>query len=165
MSKRLITLLLLAGASLQTLLPAVWGANEWPILLVLILCIALKTDPSRVLYAGLLAGLLHDAFSPAPLGVSLPFFLLIAWGAYAIREEVFGDQVITYCVLGFLGGLLKTFYFTVVFAAAGLRPVGAGSLAVRLGGSLLLGAVLAPIVFLMLSGLSSRRPRQPRWIT
>ncbi len=166
MSRRLITLLLLAGASLQTLLPGpVWlGSHEWPVLLALILCIALKTDRDRVLYAGLLAGLLHDTFSPAPLGVSLPFFLLVALGVYTIRKEVFGDQIITYGVLGLLGGLCKTLYFTFVFAASGLRPVEAGPLAARLGGSLLLGAFLTPLLFLILAALPSRRTRNTGWI-
>ncbi len=161
-----ITLLLLIGTSLQTLLPdpVVFGASDWPILLSLVLCISLKSDRARVLYAGLLAGLLHDAFSPAPLGVSLPFFLLVALGVTAIREEVFGDQIITYAVLGLLGALCKTLYFTLVFSATGLRPVGAGSFAASLLGSLLLGAITTSLLFLILSILPSRKTRRSRWI-
>jgi len=166
MSSLRITLLLLIGTSLQTLLPgpAALGSNNWPILLGLVLCISLKSDRARVLYAGLLAGLLHDAFSPAPLGVSLPFFLLIALGVHALREEVFGDQIITYVVLGFLGALCKTLYFTLVFAASGLRPIGAGSFTAQLLGSLLLGTVTTSLLFLFLSVLPSRKRRTSRWI-
>ncbi len=166
MSSLRITLLLLAGTFLQTLLPGpvALGSNTWPILLGLVLCISLKTDRARALYAGLLAALLHDAFSPAPLGVSIPFFLLIALGVTAIREEVFGDQIITYAVLGLLGALCKTLYFTLVFAASGLRPVGAGSFAISLLGSLLLGAITTSLLFLFLSILPSRKTRKSRWI-
>jgi len=166
MSSLRITLLLLIGTSLQTLLPGpvALGSNKWPILLGLVLCISLKSDRARVLYAGLLAGLLHDAFSPALLGVSIPFFLLIALGVHAIREEVFGDQIITYAVLGLLGALCKTLYFTLVFAATGLRPVGAGSFAISLLGSLLLGAITTSLLFLLLSVLPSRKTRTSRWI-
>ncbi len=166
MSSLRITLLLLIGTSLQTLLPGpvALGSNNWPILLGLVLCISLKSDRARVLYAGLLAGLLHDAFSPAPLGVSIPFFLLISLGVHAIREEVFGDQIITYAVLGLLGALCKTLYFTLVFAATGLRPVGAGSFAISLLGSLLLGAITTSLLFLLLSVLPSRKTRTSRWM-
>jgi len=164
MTKRFITLLLLLGTSLQTLLPgpAFLGSTEWPVLLSLILCIALRTDRSNALYAGLMAGLLHDTFSPAPLGVSIPFFLLIAMGGSAIREEVFGDQIITYCVLGLLGGLSKALYFIFILSVFGLRPVGAGSLAVRLWGSALLGVLTTPFLFLLLSAAVRRRARKRR---
>jgi len=166
MSSLRITLLLLIGTSLQTLLPGpvALGSGNWPILLGLVLCISIKSDRARVLYAGLLAGLLHDAFSPAPLGVSIPFFLLIALGVYAIREEVFGDQIVTYAVLGLLGALCKTLYFTLVFAAVGLRPIGAGLFAIRLLGSILLGAITTSLLFLLLSVLPSRQTRKSRWI-
>jgi len=166
MSSIRITLLLLIGTSLQTLLPGpvALGSDRWPILLGLVLCISLKSDRARVLYAGLLAGLLHDAFSPAPLGVSLPFFLLIALGITTLREEIFGDQIITYAVLGFLGGFCKTVYFTLVFAAAGLRPFGAGSFTIRLLGSLLLGTITTSLLFFLLSVFPSRKNRTSRWI-
>lgn len=164
MTKRSITLLLVLGTSLQTLLPspAFLGSTEWPVLLSLILCIVLRADRSCALYAGLMAGVLHDAFSPAPLGVSIPFFLLIALGVYAIREEVFGDQIITYCVLGLLGGLSKALYFTFIFSAFGLRPVGAGPLAIRLWGSALLGVLSTPLLFLLLSAALRRQARKKR---
>ncbi len=164
MTKRFITLLLLFGTSLQTLLPgpAFLGSTEWPILLGLILCIALRTDRPGALYAGGLAGLLHDAFSPAPLGVSIPFFILIALGVHAVREEVFSDQIITYFVLGLLGGLSKALYFIFIFSVFGLRPVGAGVIAVHLWGSALLGVLTAPLLFLLLSARLRRQARKRR---
>ena len=167
MNRLLITLLLLAGTSLQTLLPGpAWlGSHEWPILLALTLCVALRADRARAVYTGVLAGLLHDAFCPAPLGYSLPFFLLIALGVYAIREEVFGDNILTYTVIGPLAGLLQTVYFSILFAAAGMRPLGAGSLTIRLLGSFLLGALTAPLVYMLLETLPTRRIRKTRWVT
>ena len=164
MSLLLITFLLLAGASLQTLLPALPGLAEWPVLTALILCISLRCVRSRVLYASLLAGVLNDAFCPAPLGVSLPFFVLLALGVYAIHEEVFGDQIITYAVLGLLAGLSHVLYFTFVFAATGLRPLGVGLLTARLFGGLLLGALTTPLIFLLIGALQSKRIRKTRWI-
>lgn len=165
MNSLLITLLLLAGASLQTLLPgpAALGSIEWPVLTSLILCIALRTSRWRALYAGVLAGLLHDSFCPAPLGVSIPFYMLIALGGSAIREEVFGDQMITYAVLGLLAGLLQTLYFTTVFVAFGLRPI-AVNFAIRLLGGVLLGAATAPLLFLLFLVHRPGRSRRMRWI-
>ena len=113
-----------------------------------------------------MAGLLYDAFSPAPLGISIPFFLLISWGVYTLRKEVFGDQLVTYFVLGLLGGLFKALYFIIVFSAFGLRPVGAGTFAVHLGGEAILGMLTAPFLFLLLAVLSrqkSRKRRQVAW--
>ena len=167
MSSLLIIFLLLIGASLQTLVaaPVILGSIEWPVLLGLILCISLRVDRPRALLAGLLAGVLHDAFCPAPLGISIPFFLLIALGAHALREEVFGDQLITYAILGLLGALLKTLYFTLVLSVAGLRPFGIAPLVVHLLGSGLLGLVTTPLIFLLISRLPSGRVfRQRRWI-
>jgi len=166
MSLPLITFLLLAGASVQTILagPAFLGLAEWPVLTALVLCVSLRCVRSRVLYASLLAGVLNDAFCPAPLGVSLPFFVLLALGVYAIREEVFGDQIITYVILGLLAGLSHVLYFTVVFAATGLRPFGAGLLMARLFGGLLLGALTTPLIFLLIGILQSKQTRKSRWI-
>jgi rod shape-determining protein MreD len=149
MSTLLITLLLLAGALLQTMLP-VWGlfgALEIPLLTGLLLCIALRADRTRLLYAAVLAGLLHDVFCPAPLGLSIPFFVFLALGVYLIRKEIFGDEPVTYAVLGALAALLQTLYFALVFALSGLRPVPAGLLALRLTGGLVAGACTALLAF------------------
>jgi len=167
MSSLLIILLLLIGTSLQTLLvtPVFLGSIEWPVLLGLTLCISLRVDRSRAVLFGLLAGVLHDAFCPAPLGVSIPFFLLIALGTHALREEVFGDQIITYAVLGLLGACSKTLYFTLVLSVADLRPFNMGAMAVHLLGSGLLGLVATPLLFLLISRLPRGRVlRQRRWI-
>lgn len=150
MTRRFITLLLTAGALLQTLLPP-WGAFgelEMPILTGLIICIALHTDRARMLYAAVLAGLLHDAFCPAPLGLSIPLFTALAAGTNWIRDEVFGDLPATYVVLGATASAFETFYYAVIFSLSGLRPVSPGLLALRLAGGLLAGAVVVPLVSL-----------------
>lgn len=159
MSYLLISILLLAGASLQTLLPRfVWfGGAEWPLLPGLLLYIVFKCRRSRILYASVSAGLLNDAFSPAPLGISIPFFVLFAAGVYAVRNEIFGDHILTYCVLGVLGALFQAFYFTSVFVAFGLRPFIGGAWAQRLLGGLFFGLVIPPVLYLLLSSLFSER--------
>jgi hypothetical protein len=150
MNRLFITLLLAAGALLQTMLP-VWnafGALELPLLTGLIICIALHTDRARMFYAAVLAGLLHDAFCPAPLGLSIPFFIALAMGVNWIRDEVFGDLPATYAVLGAVAVVSETFYYALVFKLSGLRPVSGGLLALRLAGGLMAGAVVVPLVSL-----------------
>jgi len=167
MSGLLIIFLLFVGASAQTLLPApgVFGSMEWPILLSLVLCISLRVDRPYAWLAGLLAGLLHDVFCPAPLGVSLPFFLLIALGANTLREDIFEDQIITYAVLGFLGALVQILYFSLIFLVTGLRPLHIGPLIIRLLGSGLLGLVATPLISLLIFRLPRGKVfRQRRWI-
>jgi len=157
MSRRFITLLLTAGAMLQTLLPpwGAFGALEMPVLTGLVICIALHTDRSRMFYAAVLAGLLHDAFCPAPPGLSIPFFTVLAAGTSWIRDEVFGDLPATYVVLGAVAAIFETFYYAVIFSLSGLRPVPPGLLALRLAGGLLAGAVVVPLISLLVLQLRS----------
>lgn len=164
MSRRFITLLLVAGAFLQTLLP-VWnafGSLELPLLTGLVICIALHTDYVRMLYAAVFAGLLHDAFCPVPLGLSIPFFAALAAGVNWLRDEVFGDQAATYAVFGALAAVLETLYYTLVFKLSGVRPVSGGLMALRLAGGLMAGAVVVPLVSLTVLHLrhltANRRP-------
>lgn len=150
MNRRFITLLLAAGVLLQTLLLP-WGAFgelEMPILNGLIICIALHTDRARMLYAAVLAGLLRDAFCPAPLGLLIPFFVILAMLVHWIRDEVFGDMPATYAVLGVAAAVFETFYYAVIFSLSGLRPVSPGLLALRLAGGLMAGVVVVPLVSL-----------------
>ncbi len=166
MSTLWITFLLLTGAALQTLFPA-WafvGSMEWPVLTGLIIYIALRAGRGQVIYAALLAGLLYDAFSPAPLGMALPFFLLLGIGLHALGEDVFADQIVTYSLLGLFAVLLKTVYFAVVLSASGLRPMPLGTLSIRLGGSLLLGVLTAPLVYLAVSLLHHTGSKNRRHI-
>ena len=150
MNRLFITLSLAAGALLQTLLPpwGAFGALEMPILTGLILCIALHTDRARMLYAAVLAGLLRDAFCPAPLGLSIPFFVVLAMAVNWIRDEVFGDMPATYAVLGAVAAVFEVVYYAVIFSLSGLRPVPPGLLALRLAGGLMAGIIVVPLVSL-----------------
>lgn len=150
MNRIFITLLLTSGALLQTLLP-VWnrfGALEWPVLTGLVICIALHTDRPRMFYAAVLAGLLHDAFCPAPPGLSILFFVTTAMAVSRIRQEVFGDLPVTYAVLGAAAAIFETLYYTLVFSVTGLRPVSFTQPALRLVGGLMAGATAVPLVSL-----------------
>lgn len=155
MSRLFITLILVIGTLLQTALPAwnVFGGLELPLLTGLIICIALHTDHARMLYAAVLAGLLHDAFCPAPMGLSIPYFTGLAAGTNWIRDEVFGDQPATYAVLGAVAAIFETVYYALIFWLTGLRPLSGGLLALRLAGGLMAGVVVVPLVSLMVMQL------------
>ena len=163
MSTLWITLLLLMGASLQMLLPrwTLLGSMEWPLLTGLILCFSFRVKRPQLVYSILLAGFLYDSFSPAPLGISIPFFMLVGFGSYMLREEIFGDQLITYLILGLLAVSFKGIYFSIVFSLLGLRPLYAETLWIRLGGGFLLGSFITPLIYFLVFGLkrnlSSRR--------
>jgi rod shape-determining protein MreD len=165
MSRLFITLLLVCGALLQTLLP-VWsrfGALEWPVLSGLVICIALNTGRRQMIFAAVLAGLLHDAFCPAPPGLSILFFIVLAAAVSRIRGEVFGDLPVTYVVIGASAAVFETLYYTLVFALSGLRPVLSAQPFLRLIGGMLAGATAVPLVALgalylyRVSGLNRRR--------
>jgi len=165
MSRLFITLLLLCGALLQTLLP-VWsrfGALEWPILSGLVVCIALNTGRRQMIYAAVLAGLLHDAFCPAPPGLSIPFFAALAAAMNRIRGEVFGDLPVTYVVIGASAAVFETLYYTLIFAVSGLRPVFSAQPALRLIGGVLAGATVVPLVALGALYLHRITGRNRRW--
>lgn len=146
MSAWLITLLLLFGASLQTLLP-----TELPLVLSLLIIIAIQSDRAHNLYAAMLAGLLYDSLCPAPLGISIPYFVLTAEGIRMIRNEVFGDQLITYIILGALLTVFKEFYLALVFSMGGLRTMSAGRFLLHTAGNGLAGAVLCPLIYLIIA--------------
>jgi rod shape-determining protein MreD len=164
MSSLRITLFLLAGAAVQALLPApaFTGSLEFPLLTGLLIYLALHSSHGRMIYASLLAGVVYDALSPAPLGSGLPFFLIIGAGAYALRDELFADQLITYAVLGLAAVALKVAYFSAVLSATGLRPLTAGLFLVRLSGGLLFGALIVPAVYLLLSAIQHALPKSRR---
>ncbi|MFA7368980.1 MAG: hypothetical protein WC334_04980 [Kiritimatiellales bacterium] len=165
MSWLFITLTLTAGALLQTVIPAwtAFGSLELPLLTGLVICIALHTDHARMIYTAVLAGLLHDALCPAPLGLSIPYFIGLAAGINWIRDEVFGDLPATYAVLGAAAAIFETLYYALVFSLTGLRPLSGGLLALRLAGGLMAGAVVVPLIsltVLQLRYLTARNRRR-----
>jgi len=164
MSRRFITVLLAAGTVLQTVLPSwnAFGALELPLLTGLIIFIALHTDRARMFYAAVMAGLLHDSFCPAPLGLSIPFFVILAAGVNWIRDEVFGDQPATYAVLGAVAAVFELLYYASIFKLSGLRPMSGGLLALRLAGGLMAGTVVVPLVALTVEQLDRLIPRNRR---
>lgn len=159
MTAVLFTLLAVFAVMVQTLLPRwAWtGSLDWPVLTALLMVCVLNTERrAAAIYSGALAGLFYDLFSPAPLGLSIPFFLAVAAGLHALKGELFSDHWITYCVLGPAVVTLKTLYLFTAYSLSGLRPGEPGLLAARLASGLLLGALTAPLVYSLVSLLPAR---------
>jgi rod shape-determining protein MreD len=153
MSALFIILTLLTAGAIQSLLPAwsIMGPLKPPLLLSLIIYFPLHVSRSRALCAAVLAGFIHDTFCPAPLGISIPFFVLVALNVILVRKEVFSDQLLTYVIFGAMGTVLQTVYFAVVLGISGLRPLWLGAFTLRLLGSLIAGAVVCPLVYFVVS--------------
>ena len=151
MSRRLITLWIAAAALLQMWLPP-WkpfGVSEIPVLSAVLICIALRADFGRVMYAAVLTGLIHDAFCPAGAGFSIPFYVLASAAVHWIRDEIFGDMPFTCMLLGAGFALLETVYYAGCFAAGGQRLTGPGLVFLRLAGGIMAASVTVPLVALL----------------
>ncbi|MFA5687947.1 MAG: hypothetical protein WC959_02165 [Kiritimatiellales bacterium] len=143
MKPLVITVLLFAAGSIQALMPI-----EFPALLCLMIFIALHSRLNVALYGAVIAGLIHDSFCPAPLGISIPFFLLTVFVINYIRREIFSDIAWTYVILGGLFALLKTLYFILILALFNIRPVRTAELFLQLVAGVLVALFLAPGIFL-----------------
>ncbi len=163
MKKPMATFFLLTGLLFQTLLPI-----NLPVLLCVLTVIALNSSRSCALYAAVFAAMLHDVFSPAPIGISIPFFVLITQGICTIRNKVFSDQVITYVILGAGITILNPLYFSIAYFLFGIRPIVLSEIWVRLLIGLLVGIFLTPTIFFLFSSIRYMRvpstPSQERTI-
>lgn len=164
MNRLLITLLLLTGSLIQTMLPPwnAFGGIELPVLTGILICIALHAECASVLYAAVLTGLLHDALSPAPLGLSIPFFILLSAAIHRIRHEVFNDLAVTYAICGAGAALLNAVYYTLVFLLSGLRPMSFSLVVVRLAGGLIAGVVIVPLTARIISKITRGKSRKQK---
>jgi hypothetical protein len=138
-----ITFWMALAAMLQMMLPA-----DLPLMLGFLVVLALSAERALLTAAAVTAALLNDVFSPLPLGISFPFYLLVAEAILRIRAEVFYDQLITYCILGGLAACSQVVYFGLVLTLTGLRSPGMTDLFMRLAGAAVAGAAVTPLIYL-----------------
>lgn len=164
MSRLLITLLLLTGSLIQTMLPPwnAFGGLELPVLTGILIYIVLHAKRSAMLYAAVLTALLHDAFSPAPMGLSIPFFILLAMAIHRIRHEVFSDLPVTYAIFGAGAAVLNTLYYTLFFLLSGMRPLSLRLFMLRLIGGLIAGVLIIPLTALIISKITRGKSRKQK---
>ncbi len=151
----LMTLVLLSALLLQAQLPgiALLGGARWPVLSCVVLYYALNHRRTAGLMAGLAGGLLLDMLSFVPAGYSVLVFCVMAMVAGRYRRLVLPEASVTAAFFGALSGLLYSALLYALLATGGLRGCPPVLVLARILGSLLMGGVTGPVVFLVLSGL------------
>ena len=153
MSLLLLLFWLIAGVTLQVAVPA-WrhmGQPAFPFLLAVVLYVAVNKRRTRTFVAtALLAGVLEDALSLAPLGFSACSFLAAGGLALLLREDFFADQARTVLWFGALCSAAATGAMGLLLRGAGLVALTGGALLRRMTGAAVLGAVLIPVLFALM---------------
>lgn len=147
--------LIVVGAVLQAIAPTIdWlGQARMPMLLGLVVYYSLVRDRRDYLFAAVLAGVLQDALSMIPLGYSSFWFCVVGLVINRFRELVFIREGITHILVGALanGGMVLGLFF--MLSLDDRVSLSAGWVVLKVTGSILLGAVIVPLVFLAGSSL------------
>lgn len=148
--------LLLAGALLQSLVPAAaWlGLSKPPILPAVALYYALFHPRGTAVTAAILAGLMQDTMSLFPVGTSALCLVVFALFVVETRETMFRDSALTVAVLGAGSAAFTTVGLAVMLSLNTLSvDMPLWWVALKTGGNALLGLVVAPLVWWMASTL------------
>jgi rod shape-determining protein MreD len=146
---------LLAGCTFQVLVPA-WrhmGQPSFPFLLGVVLYAAVDKKPGYFVAMALLAGILEDSLSLAPLGTSSCAFLAAGGLAVLLRVDFFADKARTVSWFGALCAATSTGTMAMLLKWNGLIDMSAGAIWRRMAGAAVLGAVLIPLLFGLMRGL------------
>jgi len=149
---------LIAGGTLQMLVPA-WrhmGQPAFPFLLGVVLYAAVKKKARYFVLTALLAGVLEDSLSLAPLGYSACAFLFAGGIALLLRRDFFADKARIVMVFGAAGSATATGVMALLLRMNGLVDLSRGDIGRRMAGAGILGAVLMPILFGLMRGLERR---------
>ncbi|HOW97432.1 MAG TPA: hypothetical protein P5567_09135 [Kiritimatiellia bacterium] len=154
---------LIVGAVVQALAPnwRVMGQAHMPVMLGIVLYYCLSPDRALMWLAAVLAGFLQDALGQIPLGYSSFCFCLVALVVSRFREDVFAGDVLMHAVSGALSAGAVTLALSVLLTRDGAVILSAGRLALKLIGSILLGAVVVPVVFHALAGADRMLGNRP----
>lgn len=134
-----------------TLAPAVeaWGAR-CELLVMLVVWVALATEPANSLWVGVASGLLWDLLSSDPVGVHAGVLGLVGWGvgswSVALRREAWHVQIVLVAAASVVTALTCRL---LLFFLLGTRIEFHGMFGNMLGNALYSGAV-APLLFLIL---------------
>lgn len=156
MTAAIMVFLLLAGALLQSVMPAAafLGLSKPPILASVALYYALVHSRGMAVTAAILAGVVQDSLSLFPVGTSA--LCLVVFGLLVVetRETMFRDSLFTVAVLGAASAAFTTLglygMLSLNSLAADIPP---WWVVLKTGGNALLGLGAAPIVWWMTSTL------------
>lgn len=152
----MIFVTVVAGFSQAAVVPvALLGEAKLPLLLAVVIYYALNHDTGTAAVAALLSGFLHDVLSMIPIGQTAAVFLVAALITGRFRKLVHGEEVLTAGLFGGVSAFVSVFAEHHLLARDGLVAVTTGALWHKAFGFLLLGAVISPIVFLIVHRLDS----------
>ena len=146
---------LIAGGTLQVVVPA-WrhmGQPAFPFLLAVVLYAAVNKKARHFVGTALLAGVVEDALSLAPLGCSACAFLAAGGLAMLLREDFHAGKARAAMGFGALCAAASTGTMAVLLRMKGLSGLTGGEMVWRMGGSAILGAALVPLWFGLMRGL------------
>lgn len=149
---------LLVAGTVQALIPT-WahlGEPAFPVLLGVVLYVATHKKASHFVWVALTAGVLADAMSLVPFGVSSLSFLASATVAMVLRDDFYPDRALVAMVLGALCTAVSTLVLGLLLRMWGLTTLDARGLLRRMGGSAVLGAVIMPLLFALLRAMERR---------
>lgn len=151
----LMIMAILTGTLLQIQVPGVvfLGGARWPVLCSVVLYYALNHRGVAGVVSGFTAGLLIDTLSMTPLGFSVLLFCIIAWLAGRCRKLVLPEATVTAAFFGGLAGLVYASLLYLLLLRGGLQACSPFIVAARIAGGGVLGALTAPVTFLVLSYL------------
>lgn len=150
MTAAVMIFLLLLAALVQSLIPAVvWlGISKWPCLLAVTLYYALAHTRGKIVVVGILAGIFQDSLSLIPLGYSALCFTAAGLILYHIREMLFRDSAVTVALAGAVSSAATTLCLYVMLRLGSeWEGIPLRELMIKMGGTALLGLVVAPLVW------------------
>jgi rod shape-determining protein MreD len=149
---------LIAGGTLQVVVPA-WrhmGQPAFPFLLGVVLYAAVNKKARYFVLTALLAGVIEDSLSLAPLGYSACAFLAAGGLAVLLRGDFFADKARTTMWFGALCAAASTGTMALLLRMKGLVGLSGSEIFWRMAGSAMLGAVVVPLLFGLMRGLERR---------
>jgi rod shape-determining protein MreD len=149
---------LIAGGTLQVLMPA-WrhmGQPAFPFLLGVVVFAAVTKKPRYFVAMAVLAGIVEDSLSLAPLGFSTCAFLVAGGLAVLLRADFFADRASTVSWFGALCAATSTGTMALLLRVKGLVALSGSAVAWRMAGAAVLGAIVIPVLFGLMRGLERR---------
>jgi len=137
---------------LQLHLPgfALFGQAKPPLLLSIVMYYALRRERASMYTSAVLAGLLHDALSPVPLGFSSCAYAVVGACVTRYRKILLTESAITQSFFGGIGAGVATLIVYFLLASQSLVDIPPSRLLLRILGTGFYGILVAPVICLCL---------------
>ena len=142
----------------QAIMPVVniLGHAKPPLLLAVVIYYALRTERSWVIAAAISSGLLHDALSPIPFGVSALAFTAIGLSIHSQQENLFTQQWITSALLGAVSGFVLTVFLYLVLVGGNQLQMSFIAMLVKAVGVGVIAILTTPVICGLIRGLEEK---------